>query len=111
MTELLIEGRNIPLDKDGYLQELADWSPAVANALAEREELELQPEHWEILELLRGFYAEYQLSPANRPLVKYVAQQLGPDKGNSLHLNRLFKGAPAKLAAKLAGLPKPTNCL
>ncbi|QEY63399.1 TusE/DsrC/DsvC family sulfur relay protein [Metapseudomonas lalkuanensis] len=111
MSELLIDGRSIPLDKDGYLQELADWSPAVATALAVREELELQPEHWEILELLRGFYAEFQLSPANRPLVKYVAQKLGPDKGNSLHLNRLFKGAPAKLAAKLAGLPKPTNCL
>ncbi|MCO6059186.1 TusE/DsrC/DsvC family sulfur relay protein [Pseudomonas sp. MOB-449] len=111
MSELLIEGRCIALDKDGYLQELTDWSPAVAYALAEREELELQPEHWEVLELLRGFYAEFQLSPANRPLVKYVAQKLGPDKGNSLHLNRLFKGAPAKLAAKLAGLPKPTNCL
>ncbi|WP_042858531.1 TusE/DsrC/DsvC family sulfur relay protein, partial [Pseudomonas aeruginosa] len=23
----------------------------------------------------------------------------------------LFKGAPAKLGAKLAGLPKPSNCL
>ncbi|MDO7919685.1 TusE/DsrC/DsvC family sulfur relay protein, partial [Pseudomonas aeruginosa] len=42
---------------------------------------------------------------------KYVAQRLGPDKGNSLHLNHLFKGAPAKLGAKLAGLPKPSNCL
>ncbi|WP_342246335.1 TusE/DsrC/DsvC family sulfur relay protein [Pseudomonas sp. OTU5201] len=111
MSELLIEGHSIPLDKDGYLQQLTDWSPAVANALAAREELELQPEHWEIIELLRVFYTEFQLSPANRPLVKYVAQKLGPDKGNSLHLNRLFKGAPAKLAAKLAGLPKPTNCL
>jgi sulfur relay (sulfurtransferase) DsrC/TusE family protein len=28
-----------------------------------------------------------------------------------MHLNRLFKGTPAKLAAKLAGLPKPTNCI
>ncbi|NWL76155.1 sulfurtransferase TusE [Pseudomonas taiwanensis] len=111
MSDLVIDGRSIPLDKDGYLQELSDWSPAVANALADLEELALQPEHWEILDLLRGFYAEFQLSPANRPLVKYVAQKLGPEKGNSLHLNRLFKGAPAKLAAKLAGLPKPTNCL
>lgn len=111
MNELLVDGHSIALDKDGYLQELDDWNPAVANALAEREELELQPEHWEIIELLRGFYGEFQLSPANRPLVKYVAQKLGPEKGNSLHLNRLFKGAPAKLAAKLAGLPKPTNCL
>jgi tRNA 2-thiouridine synthesizing protein E len=51
------------------------------------------------------------LSPATRPLIKYTATKLGPEKGNSLHLNRLFKGTPAKLAAKLAGLPKPTNCL
>ncbi|HEY6610019.1 MAG TPA: TusE/DsrC/DsvC family sulfur relay protein, partial [Pseudomonas sp.] len=33
------------------------------------------------------------------------------EKGNSLHLNKLFHGTPAKLAAKLAGLPKPTNCI
>jgi len=111
MSDLNVAGRRLPLDKDGYLIELQDWSETVAEALAAREELELSAEHWEILRLLRAFYAEFQLSPATRPLIKYVAQQLGPEKGNSLHLNRLFKGTPAKLAAKLAGLPKPTNCL
>jgi len=111
MSDLNVAGRCLPLDKDGYLVELQDWSEAVAEALAAREELELTAEHWEILRLLRAFYEEFQLSPATRPLIKYVAQQLGPEKGNSLHLNRLFKGTPAKLAAKLAGLPKPTNCL
>ncbi|MBD9415018.1 TusE/DsrC/DsvC family sulfur relay protein [Pseudomonas sp. PDM16] len=111
MSTLSIEGREIALDKDGFLVELSDWSQATAEALAAREELQLSSEHWEILELLRAFYAEFQLSPATRPLIKYVALKLGPDKGNSLHLNRLFKGTPAKLAAKLAGLPKPTNCL
>ena len=103
MTLLMLEGREIRLDKDGYLAALDDWSEPVAEALT--------AEHWEILQLLREFYAEFQLSPANRPLIKYVAQRLGPDKGNSLHLNHLFKGAPAKLGAKLAGLPKPSNCL
>ncbi len=107
----MVNGQAIALDKDGYLVELGDWSPEVAAALATREELELSPEHWEILELLRGFYREFELSPATRPLIKYTALKLGTDKGNSLHLNRLFKGTPAKLAAKLAGLPKPTNCL
>lgn len=111
MSSLIVDGRSIALDQDGYLQELADWSPAAAEALARGEELQLNSEHWEILELLRAFYSEYQLSPATRPLIKYVALKLGPEKGNSLHLNRLFKGTPAKLAAKLAGLPKPTNCL
>ncbi|NWB89027.1 TusE/DsrC/DsvC family sulfur relay protein [Pseudomonas gingeri] len=111
MNTLTVNGQAIALDKDGYLVELSDWSPEVAAALATREELELSPEHWEILELLRGFYREFELSPATRPLIKYTALKLGAEKGNSLHLNRLFKGTPAKLAAKLAGLPKPTNCL
>jgi len=111
MSDLSVQGRAISLDADGYLVDLSDWNEAVAEALAEREGLALEEAHWEILHLLRRFYDSYQLSPANRPLVKYVAIELGPQKGNSLHLNRLFKGTPAKLAAKLAGLPKPTNCL
>ena len=111
MNELILDREVIALDKDGYLLELERWSPAVAEALAIREGLTLGPEHWEVLELLRAFYQEFQLSPATRPLIKYTALKLGPGKGNSLHLNRLFKGTPAKLAAKLAGLPKPTNCL
>lgn len=111
MSTLTLGGRAIELDEDGYLVDLADWSAEVALALAATEELQLGPEHWEIIELLQAFYREFQLSPATRPLIKYTALKLGPDKGNSLHLNRLFKGTPAKLAAKLAGLPKPTNCL
>lgn len=111
MNTLTVGARAIELDKDGYLADLTDWSAEVAQALAAAEELELGPEHWEIIELLQAFYREFQLSPATRPLIKYTALKLGPDKGNSLHLNRLFKGTPAKLAAKLAGLPKPTNCL
>ena len=111
MNTLTVGSRSLELDKDGYLVDLNEWSPEVANALAAVEALELTADHWEILELLRGFYAEFQLSPATRPLIKYTALKLGPEKGNSLHLNRLFKGTPAKLAAKLAGLPRPTNCL
>ncbi|MBD9483865.1 TusE/DsrC/DsvC family sulfur relay protein [Pseudomonas sp. PDM14] len=109
--KLIVDERSIELDKDGYLVELTDWSPATAEALAAAEQLPLSAEHWEIIELLRAFYTEFQLSPATRPLIKYAALKLGPDKGNSAHLNRLFNGTPAKLAAKLAGLPKPTNCL
>jgi tRNA 2-thiouridine synthesizing protein E len=111
MNSIRVDACTIALDKDGYLLDLHAWTPAVAEALAARESLTLSEAHWEIIQLLRTFYAEFQLSPANRPLVKYSALKLGPEKGNSLHLNRLFKGTPAKLAAKLAGLPKPTNCL
>ena len=111
MNTLTVGPHTLELDKDGYLVDLNAWSVEVANALASVEALELTDEHWEILKLLRGFYQEFQLSPATRPLIKYTALKLGPEKGNSLYLNRLFKGTPAKLAAKLAGLPRPTNCL
>ncbi|MEE3938026.1 TusE/DsrC/DsvC family sulfur relay protein [Pseudomonas viridiflava] len=111
MKQLIVAGRTLELDKDGFLKDLNDWSMDVAHALAGEEGLTLTPEHVEILELLRGFYAEFQLSPATRPLIKYTALKLGAEKGNSMHLNRLFNGTPAKLAAKLAGLPKPTNCI
>ncbi|NER60334.1 TusE/DsrC/DsvC family sulfur relay protein [Pseudomonas sp. MAFF212428] len=111
MNTLTVDARDIALDKDGFLVDLQDWSAPVAEALAAREGLSLTAEHWEVLALLRQFYQEFELSPATRPLIKYTALKLGPDKGNSLHLNRLFNGTPAKLAAKLAGLPKPTNCI
>ena len=111
MNALILDDKQIELDKDGYLVDLNDWSVDVAQALAAQSGIELSPEHWEILELLRSFYQEFQLSPATRALIKYTALKLGAEKGNSLHLNRLFNGTPAKLAAKLAGLPKPTNCL
>jgi tRNA 2-thiouridine synthesizing protein E len=111
MNLLQLNGTSVAVDQEGFLIDLNDWSEPVAELLAIAEGMTLQAEHWEILRLLREFYQEYQLSPATRPLIKYAALKLGPDKGNSMHLNRLFKGTPAKLAAKLAGLPKPSNCI
>ena len=111
MNGLNVDGTSVAVDQEGFLIDLNDWSEAVAEALANAEGMTLQAEHWEILRVLREFYQEFQLSPATRPLIKYTALKLGPEKGNSMHLNRLFKGTPAKLAAKLAGLPKPSNCI
>ncbi|XKE47364.1 TusE/DsrC/DsvC family sulfur relay protein [Halomonas organivorans] len=108
---LTVAGVQIGLDPEGYLVDLDQWSPAVAEALAEEEGVTLTAEHWEVLEVLRDFYARYEMAPAMRPLVKAVGRALGPDKGRSIHLMRLFPGSPAKLAARLAGLPKPANCL
>lgn len=106
-----LDGVTIATDKEGYLTNLEQWSTEVANLLAQQEGIELSTAHWEIIYLLRQFYATYQLSPAMRPLVKYTQQQLGADKGKSLYLLQLFPGSPAKIAAKIAGLPRPTNCM
>lgn len=93
----------------------AAWTPEVARVLAAAEDRQLTDAHWEILQVLRDFYARYELSPAMRPLIKAIRQQLDPSKGTSLYLLELFpegnrSESPARIAARLAGLPKPTNC-
>jgi tRNA 2-thiouridine synthesizing protein E len=71
----------------------------------------LNKDHWDVIHALRNFYADTGISPAMRILVKIVKQKVSLEKGNSIHLLTLFPGSPAKIAAKIAGLPRPTNCL
>lgn len=108
---LVISNRYLALDKDGYLANLDDWSPEIAEELARRMDIRLTPEHWEILHLVRDFHERRGLSPVMRILVKLVEKDLGPDKGNSLYLLKLFPESPARVACKIAGLPRPVNCL
>lgn len=108
---LRVDGLEYATDKEGYLVHRDNWSPALAEALAKREQIVLTPEHWEIINLLRDFYHRYELAPAMRPLVKQVALTLGPDKARSIYLLQLFPPSPARIASKIAGLPRPANCL
>lgn len=108
---LQIKGHTITTDDEGYLANLSDWQPDVAELIAQQEGLTLSPEHWEIITVLRQFYQEFELSPAMRPFIKYIGLQLGKDKARSIYLMQLFGESPAKMASKIAGLPKPTNCL
>lgn len=98
-------------DDEGFLLQLNDWTPAVAEQIAQAEGIALGSAHWEVIELLREYYRRFEASPANRALVKFSAQQLGPEKGRSIYLLTLFPGSPAKIGSKIAGLPKPDNCL
>lgn len=100
----------LPLDNDGYLADITLWSPEIAAQLAALENIELTQAHWEVLHALRDFYQQYQIAPNQRPFVKHIAQTLGADKGNSLYLMQLFPESPARMAARIAGLPRPTNC-
>jgi len=98
-------------DKEGFLVDIRKWNNQIAIQLALNEEIELTPAHWEVLEVLRNFYHETEVSPAMRPFVKLVRESLGQSMGNSIYLMGLFGDSPAKMAAKIAGLPRPTNCL
>ncbi len=102
---------DLALDKEGYLQNLSAWTPEVATSLAQAEGITLDERHFQLIDLVRSYYQRTEVSPAMRPLVKLVREALGKEFGNSIYLMSLFPGSPAKLLAKVAGLPRPTNCL
>ena len=98
-------------DDEGFLLNLSDWSPAIAKTIAQREDIQISEAHWEIIQIIKQYYSEYDHSPAMRPLVAYIKNNLAAEKASSIYLMKLFPGSPAKLAAKIAGLPRPENCL
>ncbi len=100
------------IDADGHLLNPEDWTPAVAEQLATQSGLVLDERHREVLSAAREFYQRFHRAPATRPLQKYLSQTLGPDKATSLYLMQLFGGGTqARTIARLAGLPKPPNCI
>lgn len=104
-------GAVIDTDAEGYLANLSDWSVELAEAMAAKDGCVMTPNHWQVVNFLREYYAEYQIAPAVRVLTKVIGKRLGKDKGNSKYLYELFPHGPAKQACKYAGLPKPTGCV
>lgn len=111
MPMVSIAGKEIELDEEGFLTNLADWNKDVADYLAVEEKVEMTESHWEVIDFLREYYDEYQIAPAVRVLTKAIGKKLGADKGNNKYLYELFPYGPAKQACKIGGLPKPTGCI
>ena len=108
---LEVEGKTYETDEEGYLVNLDDWTPEVAEAMSKSEGAKLSESHWEVINYVREYYQEYRIVPAMRILIKVIGKRLGKDKGNSQYLYELFPDGPIRQARKYAGLPKPTGCL
>jgi tRNA 2-thiouridine synthesizing protein E len=98
-------------NQQGFLIHVTDWNEAVAIQLAELNNIDLTPAHWEIIHFIRDYYQQFKHLPNMRVFIKAIAKTLGEDKGNSRYLHKLFPDGPLKYACKLAGLPKPPTCL
>jgi tRNA 2-thiouridine synthesizing protein E len=102
---VLVNGRPVPTDSEGYLQHLADWSEDFVRALAHEESLALTPEHWEVIHFLRRYFHEHGVQAQVRVMIKHFARAWGPARGNNHHLHDLFPvGGPQKQGNRLAGL-------
>ena len=101
----------ILFDKEGFLTNLSAWTEDIAQSIASAENIDLTDQHWQLIYCAREYHNNFDISPEMRPLVKWVAEKLGADKGRSIYLLSLFPDSPAKLISKIAGLPKPPNCI
>lgn len=108
---IVVQNITIETSKEGFLLDQSQWNPEVGIAIAGAHGVELTEAHWEILDLLRDFCDRGNEPPSMRHLSREIRSQLGADKAKSIYLMRLFGSSPAKMAARLAGLPKPKNCL
>lgn len=108
---IVINGREIGTDPEGYLAHLDDWTEEVAQQLSAQDQLDLTDAHWEIINFMRNYYAENGTAPNLRILQKLLKTELGEDKSDKKYLFDLFPYGPAKQAARYAGMPKPTGCV
>lgn len=104
-------GRRVAVDEKGYLLDRNDWDKPVAEFMAHADGITLTAEHFAIIEIFQAYFAEYEIEPPMRALVKIVAERLGAENGNSRFLYRLFPSGPTLQATRYAGLPRPLSCI
>jgi len=105
MTTIEIAGLELERDHEGFLVRPEQWTPEIAEEIArENGILELTPRHWQVVEFMRERYLETGAAPSIRAL--------GKESGVPVkELYALFPKGPAKLAAKIGGIPKPRGCI
>jgi tRNA 2-thiouridine synthesizing protein E len=95
----------IELDREGFLVDPQQWNEEVALQIAEDNGLpELTDRHWLVVRFMRDRY----LATGTAPSIRSLGKESGvPVK----ELYQLFPKGPAKLAAKIGGIPKPKGCV
>jgi len=110
VAEILHVGTcEIGLDAEGFLIDSDQWFPEVAELVADRDGIELEADHWWLIEFVQAYHARYGNPPLMRVVVAAWRERHG--EGSSRDLYRLFPDGPVRLACKYGGLPKPDWCI
>jgi tRNA 2-thiouridine synthesizing protein E len=104
MTVNLSILESLDFDDDGFLADSQAWNKEIGEAIAHVLEIELTEDHWQVIEFARDEYTEND----DAPTLRRITKSLGI---STKALYDLFPGGAAKIAAKIAGLPKPTGCI
>ncbi len=108
---LIVGNKVINITEQGFLTNMNQWTEATATAIACAHSIKLTNEHWAIIHLLRQYCTRHEQPSSMRLFTRLIKKSLGEEQAKSIYLMQLFGSSPAVMAAKLAGLPRPKNCL
>ncbi len=98
-------GRAVETNEEGFLVDGSQWTPEVGEGIAREVGVwPLTERHWTVITFCREDAAREGQSPGMRR----IAKNSGVDMKS---LYQLFPKGPGKLAARVAGLPKPQSCV
>lgn len=105
MPSATYAGRQVTVNDEGFFEHPEEWTEAMAPEIATSAGIgQLGEDHWRVIKFMRAQYEQTGAGPTVR--------LLGRSSGVSVkELYELFPKGPAKLAAKIAGIPKPRGCI
>lgn len=97
-------GHQVDVNAEGFLVNSEQWTPEVGEAIAAEAGVTLTPDHWRVITFCR----EDAASEGQPPGLRRISKLSGV---GTKELYALFPKGPGKLAARIAGLPKPKSCV
>jgi dissimilatory sulfite reductase related protein len=105
MPVMEMKGHEVDVNEEGFLLDASQWTPEIAEYLADKEGIgPLTERHWKVITFCREDNAREGQPPGLRRISKLSGV-------GTKELYQLFPRGPGKLAAKIAGLPKPKGCI
>jgi tRNA 2-thiouridine synthesizing protein E len=93
------------VDAEGFLTQAEQWNEQMAHQIAAENGIgQLTERHWQVINFMRTTFLDTGSAPSIRTLGKASGVPIK-------ELYALFPKGPAKLAAKVGGIPKPRGCI
>jgi tRNA 2-thiouridine synthesizing protein E len=106
-----VNGKVVELSEAGWLNNLEEWTPLVANAISKNEKISsLTDEHWDIINEARSYFEDNGTVCEPRKFTKLMKEKYGKDRSSQKYIYSLFPTGLIKCANKVAGLPRPKGC-
>ena len=100
----IVAGKEVVLDREGFVKNPSSWSEDLAEMLAKEAGLHsLTEDHWRVIKFIRRYYEQEGKVPLNHKIKKETGFSM-------MDVESMFPGGVRAGAHRLAGMPNPRGC-